>query len=197
MRSARDGTDFTFERIETTQFIPQIDSLQTVIEADHVRRFLEISRYRKPVYVITGIKTVFGAEAQSAHQRRTSSALATEVDGTIWSGGTVPVSGGPGIEVAVSRDQSVAWKGSSDFVFAYRVSRVTVTKKRGLVLKEEEYRKGAMLGNEAHEAEKAELTITQVQDYDVVEEGCEAFKVLEDDERVTCASANKPSDQDD
>lgn len=138
--------------------------------------------YCKLVYVIIGIKIVFGVEFQSVYQCCISSVFVIEVDGMIWSGGMVLVSGGLGIEVVVLRDQLVVWKGSSDFVFVYWVSRVIVIKKSGLVFKEEEYWKGVMFGNEVYEVEKVEFMIMQVQDYDVVEEGCEVFKVFEDGE---------------
>lgn len=69
-----------------------------------------------------------------------------EVDGTIWSGGVASIGGGPGISGNISNQDQVSWEGSSDFVLAYRVRKVRVSK-AGSVKRDEDYKTGAMLGD--------------------------------------------------
>lgn len=148
-----------------------------------MRRYLEITRYRKPIYIITGLKTVTGAEANTLESRTVGSNLAVEVDGTVWSGGAVPVGGGPGIEGKTTTSQGTKWEASGDFVFAFRVSKVVV-KKTGDV-GEEEFRKGAMMDGES-KVNKPDLSIVSVEEPDAKSEGFGDEEVMEDDEVVFC-----------
>lgn len=62
---------YTFKRVETKQFVPKDDYVQKCIEAEAVRHYLDQFRYRKPVYLITGVKTVYGAKKKIALVLRT------------------------------------------------------------------------------------------------------------------------------
>ncbi|KAJ0350325.1 hypothetical protein KNSL1_003996 [Colletotrichum chrysophilum] len=75
-----DEESFIFSTIDTTQFNPSLTYLQHSIENTNVRRFLQAARYRKPVYVITGIKVVKGAEANTSKSRGIGGNIAVEVD---------------------------------------------------------------------------------------------------------------------
>ncbi|KAI0101216.1 hypothetical protein F4814DRAFT_108471 [Daldinia grandis] len=178
---------FSFERVETTQFFPNQEYLQRCIEAGPVRRYLDKSRYRKPVYVITGIKTVTGAQAKSFRSQGVGGTLNAEVDGTVWSGGTVPISSGPTIEVDQGRNTDVSWEGSSEFVFAFRVRKVLVEKKTGAVSKDEDYRRGAMLGKEHNTLEVPVHSILAEEDLDVEQEGFTREELMEGDVSIICA----------
>jgi hypothetical protein len=111
-----------------------------------------------------------------------------EVDGTAWSGGAVPIGGGPEVSATVSRMRGTAWEGSSDFVLAYRVRRVKVGKK-GVVRKDEDYTTGAMLGHdEVVEVERPGVDI-EMEDLDA-SEGADGFvveEVMDGEEVVVCA----------
>jgi len=178
----------SFDTLETLQFFPREDYLRTCVEATAVRRFLEKTRYRKPLYLITGLKIVRGARAHTLAARSVGASLGVEVDGTVWSGGAVPVGGGPEVSAAVSRTRGTAWEGSSDFVLAYRARRVKVGKK-GVVRKDEDYTTGAMLGHdEVVERERPGLEIA-VEDLDA-SEGADGFvieEVMDGEEVVVCA----------
>lgn len=121
-----------------------------------MRRFLEKSRYRKPIYIITGVKIVTGAKAKTIKSKSIEGSLGVDVDGTIWSGGAVPISGGPEISGAMSRKESTSWEGSSDFVLAYRVRKVKVNK-LGEVTRDEDYKTGAMLDENSQAAMEASI----------------------------------------
>ncbi|KAH8745340.1 hypothetical protein F5883DRAFT_266517 [Diaporthe sp. PMI_573] len=183
----RDEEIFSFKTIETTQFFPTPSYLEKCIEADDVRRFLQISGYRKPVYIITGLKVVTGVEASTLKSRTVGGTLAVEVDGTVWSGGTVPIGGGPGMEGKVGNKATTKWEGGDDFVFAFRVSKVFVGKATGQVVSEEEYRKGAMLGNEEEQVKAPELSVLKVEDPDAEGEGFDTEELMDDEDVVVCA----------
>ncbi|KAM0490183.1 hypothetical protein ACHAP8_011810 [Fusarium lateritium] len=178
-----DQETFFFKTLETTQFIPTAAYLQKCVEAETVRRYLEITRYRKPIYIITGLKTVTGAEANTLKSRTVGGNLAVEVDGTVWSGGTVPIGGGPGIESKTTTSEGTKWEAGGDFVFAFRVSKVVV-KKIG-DLNEEEFRKGAMMDGES-KVKQSEISIVSVEEPDAKSEGFGGEEVMEDEEVVLC-----------
>ena len=152
-----------------------------------MRRYLDKSRYRKPVYIITGLKTVTGAKAKSLKSRAVGGNLGVEVDGTIWSGGTVPIGGGPGVEGITEKKEGTTWEGSSDFVFAFRVRKVSVEKDTGTAKEDEDYKTGAMLGNEIKKEDVLKLSICAEEDPEAEDEGCEKEELMEGDTIIACA----------
>lgn len=105
----------------------------------------------------------------------------------MWSGGTVPISGGPSVEGAVENKGSVSWEGSSDFVFAFRVRKVLVEKKTGAVKSDEDYKDGAMLERKLRVVEVPRLSILTEEDPDAEEEGFIKEELMEGDVIVNCA----------
>jgi len=176
---------FTFDQVKTTQFVPKEDYIQKCIESLAVRRYLDKSRYRKPIYIITGLKIVTGAKAKSHKSHALGGTLGVELNGTIWGGGTVPIGGGSEVEGKKERKEGTSWDASSDFVFAFRVRKIGV-KKTGAVKKDEDYRTGAMLGNEIENGDIEELSFEEG-DPDVESEGCEGEELIEGDVVVNCA----------
>jgi hypothetical protein len=130
-----DDETFTFKTLETTEFIPTPSYTQTCVQVENVHRYLQITRYRRPVYIITGLTVVTGADASTLSSRTWGGTLAVEVDGTVLRGG------GPRVEGKVGNKAGTKREGSSDFVFAFRVSKVLVGKVTGQAASEEDYRK--------------------------------------------------------
>ncbi|KAJ4327404.1 hypothetical protein N0V84_002175 [Fusarium piperis] len=79
-KRVHDEEKFAFEALETTQFTPTSSYVQTCVEAKNVRHFLELSKYRKPVYIITGLKVVTGAQANTLESRSMGGTVGVEVD---------------------------------------------------------------------------------------------------------------------
>ncbi|TQS33211.1 hypothetical protein Golomagni_06453 [Golovinomyces magnicellulatus] len=181
-----DAETFVFETLETAQFTPTSSYVQKSIEASNVRQFLELSRYRKPVYIITGIKVVKGGQAITTKSRSRGAKLGVEVDGTIWTGGAVPVDGGPGVEGTVGNKYNSKWEGGSDFVFAFRVSKVWISDKKNQVVNEDEYLKGAMLGNDTKKVQEPALSVSKVEETDPQAEGFDEEELMDDEEVVVC-----------
>ncbi|VUC35621.1 unnamed protein product [Clonostachys rosea] len=171
--ASNDEETFVFDTLETTQFAPTPSYVQSCVEAKNVRRFLELSKYRKPVYIITGLKVVTGAQANTIKSRTV--------------GGSLPIGGGPEVEAKVDNKVSTKWEGSSDFVFAFRVSKVLVGEATGEVLSEEEYRKGALLDGEDGEEKAPELSVLTVEEPNARAEGFDVEELMDDEEVVFCA----------
>ncbi|KAF7548549.1 hypothetical protein G7Z17_g6987 [Cylindrodendrum hubeiense] len=182
----RDEEMYKFDLIETTQFAPKPEYLQKCVESDTVRRYLQISRYRRPVYVITGLKVVTGASANTLRSRTVGGTLAAEVDNSVWSGGIVPLGGRVGLEGKVGSEGKTSWEGSSDFVFAFRVRKVFVGKKMGTVISEEDYKKGAMLGNESEKLNLPELFISREENPDAEDERFDKEELREGEDLIAC-----------
>ncbi|SPJ79063.1 uncharacterized protein FTOL_07454 [Fusarium torulosum] len=83
-----DEETHTFDTLETAQFFPTSTYLQECIDSEEIRRWLDKSRYRKPLYLITGLKVVTGAEA-TTKSRTVGGNLSVGVDGTVRSGGAI------------------------------------------------------------------------------------------------------------
>lgn len=180
---------YAFKRVVTMQFVPRDDYIQKCIEAEAVRRHLDRSRYRKPVYIITGVKTVYGAKAKSYKSRGHVSKLGGSIDGTVWSGGASPVSVDPGVEGKRETKSSTTWEGSSDFVFAFRVRKVHVNKKTQVPDEKHDYKKGALLRSEIdkNREDLPDLFISSQEDPKAEDEGYEEYKFTEGDTVVACA----------
>jgi hypothetical protein len=138
-----DEKAFKFDRMDTTTFIPTEDYVKRCIDNAGVHLFLETCRYRKPVYIITGIKVVSGAQGATTSSRAVEVVVGAQVDGTVLSGGMAPVGGGPEVRHGKETKNVVSWEGSTDFVFAFKVSEVRVSKS-GEVKRERDYTKGAL-----------------------------------------------------
>ncbi|KAH8781281.1 hypothetical protein F5883DRAFT_539802 [Diaporthe sp. PMI_573] len=184
---------FAFEKIETTQFFPREEFICRCVENSAVRRFLEKSRYGKPIYIVTGVKVVTGAKAKTSTSSSFGGTLGLEVDGTVWSGGVVPVGGGPSISGTIARSQDMSWEESSDFVLAYRLRMVKVSKD-GKLGRNEDYKNGAMLDEhdaatmQAADLSPPELHISSVDlSASQVGDGFAVEETTEDEQLVVCA----------
>ncbi|RYN66155.1 hypothetical protein AA0117_g11948 [Alternaria alternata] len=98
-----DKTSFTCDRIDTKQFIPNKKYLQRCVDNG---------------------ATVNGARGATDTSRAVDGLAGVQVDGTIWSGGAVRVGGGPEIRGGLGTKSAVSWTGTTDFVYAYKLSVV-------------------------------------------------------------------------
>ncbi|RFU80039.1 hypothetical protein TARUN_2157 [Trichoderma arundinaceum] len=183
-----DENNFSFKTVETTQFVPTLSYIQAFVEADDVRRFLQMSRYRKPVYIITGLKVVTGIEANMSSLRTVRSSPAVRIDSTLPHAGPISTHG-LGTESKAVNKAVTKWASSDNFVFAFRVSKVLVSQATGQVVSEEDYRKGAMFdSNEfSRQLKGPQLSIRKVEDPDAENEGFDVEELMEGEDAVLCA----------
>lgn len=124
-----------------------------------------------------------GAKTGKSETAKGASAnLGVSVDGTVFSGGAVPISAGPGIEGTRSRKMDLQWENGGDFVLAFRVKRFKVGRKNVDVTKMDDYRKGAMLGADAEEKEKAWVGVVEDDEVGFEDLEWEGVEVTEGDE---------------
>ncbi|KAL2281025.1 hypothetical protein FJTKL_12131 [Diaporthe vaccinii] len=182
---------FNFARIETTTFTPSTSYIESVIDTPRVRQFLKTATRvcSASIYVLTGLKTVSGAKAKTLATRSRGLNLGVDVDGTLLGGS--PVGGGPEISGKVEGKMQTSWEGSSDFVFAFRVRRVKVSK-NGEVKSEGDYTKGANFGVAKGTVNETPLRFV-VDDNDLgesegwnTEQGWRSEEVVDEDEIVQC-----------
>lgn len=125
-----------------------------------------------------------GAKANSSANNKSKFKAGVEVDATAVS--AVPVSVGPEFENTRGNKEEVAWDGSSDFVLAYRVQKVTVSKKSGEAA-HKDYKDGAMLGKETEKyvitADKT-FIVSGLEESEITDGG---FTVEGDEEGSVCA----------
>jgi hypothetical protein len=143
-------------------------------------------RYRKPVFVVTGIKVARGARARSMRIKGLAVETAVEADAAVWGG--VPIAGGPGVGGVKETRREVGWEGRSDFVFAFRVKKVMAEKRTGGVKSEHDYRAGAMLDSGAGDV--TDNPILRVMEVGEADGGQDEFSVevlMEGDEEIVCA----------
>lgn len=96
---------------------------------------------------------------------------------------------GGGAEVELKREnrEGTSWEKSSDFVFAFRVTKVKVEKKTG-ELTYDDFRKGTMLGTDKEDMNRGvPLSITAVEEPEAKEVGFDREELAEDDEVIACA----------
>ncbi|KAK2055144.1 hypothetical protein LY76DRAFT_596300 [Colletotrichum caudatum] len=182
---------FEFETIQTTQFLAKPRYLEKCISAGPVLRFLEKSRYRKPIYIITGLKVVSGAKVKSLHSRSAGSEFNAEVDLTALGGG--PVGIGPQIIARRGGTEEISWQGCNDFVFAFRVRKIMVAKKDASVKVDEDYKKGAMLDGELPCFQNPELVVLTEEEGDD-DENFLTEETIEGGEAVLCAAFRPRAD---
>ncbi|KAJ5376404.1 hypothetical protein N7509_013290 [Penicillium cosmopolitanum] len=186
-----DEESFRFESLTTTQFVPRPAYIQEecIDASPAVQRWLERSRYRKPLYLIVGLKVVHGAKTgHSQTGRGISGDIGATVDGTVWSGGVVPVSGGPKVGLTHSRKNGVHWEDGGDFVLAFRVRKIKVARKTNEVREAVDYKQGAMLGNEPEVVEGPKPILILEEEELVVHDGdgdWTRMQLAEGDELVT------------
>lgn len=161
------------------EFQPSHEYIQECLKAAPVVRL--INRKKRVFFVVTGIKAVTGAVAHSSAQTGHKTALGVEVDASVLGG--VPISLGPKIDWEGKITQETSWKGSSDFVFAYRVQKLTVSRSGGVA--QQDVTKGTMLGDDRRRtAESFVFDVSELNHDEVVDSG---FKFEDASEGGLCA----------
>ena len=187
-------TQYKFRDLETIYFNPSPSYVEDTVKSPAVLACLERCSYKLPLYMITGLKTVQGAGAVVT-ERQTQ-----EYGGHVGIGMSAPF-GSPHIvdtgEMSGHQvsGQETTFGGSSDFVFAYRLSRISFTKGNNQipVTKQEKYTAGAMLG--ARSERKAEGHVSEfmerlrVEGEDAVRRdlhGMESATAIDEDDDEAC-----------
>ena len=124
--------------METSFFEPTEEYLKAAVNVPPVARALEKQNYKKPLFMITGLKVVRGAsKAVSTKKLKLGGDLTAQGDMTVVGAPGVA----PGMSMGLDQDGSehIEWESAEPYVFAFR-------------LREIYYRRGTELESEAHTA---------------------------------------------
>ena len=124
--------------LEISWFNPQKPYINQSIQHSGVQSYLESNKFREPVYMITGVMVLRGAAALNKNIKERGFHTQVGVDLSALS---VPVSVGPKLGVSGGTQNEVASSEISDFVLAFRLTRIKV--KRDGRVESDRYTKGA------------------------------------------------------
>ncbi|KAH6698158.1 hypothetical protein BKA61DRAFT_710149 [Leptodontidium sp. MPI-SDFR-AT-0119] len=177
--------DFEIDEIETSFMKPAgketKEYLRGCVEDGDVQAFLEESRFKKSVYMIVGLKIAKGAKVRKGSERSSETTAQLMIDGTA---GGVPVKAGPEVEIKKDRQESTEWIDEKSFVFAYRLRKITC--KKGKIVEDVEYNKGAFLDLESSVDLREEKGLHYlVENEDVDLEGKEGKEEIDEEEEAT------------
>jgi hypothetical protein len=138
----------------------RIDTLQTRyidpsdLEVEHhihralrdyrVWRYLAKTSFRKPVFIITGVKVATGARSRTFESHGNGQSVNVGIDGTPWG---APVEFGPNVVHQTMSTDNVSWNDREPYVFAYRLHKILVSASTSEISMEL-YDKGALYGVE-------------------------------------------------
>lgn len=132
--------EYAFASMKTEWFVPSKEFVEKSVQAPEVVDMLEMVGYKKPLYLITGLKTVEGASVTTVRGKGKKVVGKAGLDGTATG---VPVSGGPEGEYRIKGEEVVRFENQMPIVFAFQLSRVVIKEKEVV---QKEFTKGALLG---------------------------------------------------
>ncbi len=134
---------YIIETIDTSFFVPTTEYLQKSVAAEGVLNYLKASRWRKrDIYVVTGIKIAKGAKILLGKKASKGGSGSGNLDATTLG---APVGAGASAGTKAAEGEITGFKGDN-FVLAYQLRKIIC--KKGKVAGSEEYKDGAMLGDE-------------------------------------------------
>jgi len=150
-----------FDHLEMTYFLPGEvkKEMEDSVNEEYVRAYLEVTGFRRPVYMITGLKIARGSVVETSLKKENGSEMKVGVN-LAAVGAAVEL--GPKGSWKNDKESGAGWSKSTDYIFAYRLSRIK-SKKDGSY-SAEEFNKGAVFGKDSDEEED-----TFEQQFDMVE----------------------------
>ncbi|KAM5347453.1 hypothetical protein ACJ41O_010458 [Fusarium nematophilum] len=134
--------DHKFANLETKYFVPNDEYLELALQDAGVQAYFQVHNSRKPVYLITGIKTAKGASISTETSTERSVEAQLKVDGSALG---APVEAGPEASWSSKDRRGISYAGSTDYIFAYQLMRLK-PKGKGQGSLNERYVQGAVFG---------------------------------------------------
>ncbi|RSL92443.1 hypothetical protein CEP52_013803 [Fusarium oligoseptatum] len=150
--STRVHSSAKFKKLQTLSFEPTHEYMTKSLSTPMVQQYLARYHMRKRVFMVTGVKIAFGARVRDdeSHLSGGNVSLGLNADAA-----GLPLSVGPRADVSRGTSQTISFKQSSPFVFAYR-------------LREIRYRKGIPTKNKnGDEPPQEEAIFLSIDDEDV------------------------------
>lgn len=165
----RDNTlTLSFSRLDTQEWFPSTEELQTLIQQLSVSQYLHSLRkwVLKQVFVVTGVKIAYGARAETKKGHELEGKLEISIDPGLADGAPGVVTIGPKVGHGTKKGIEVGWETGTDgeddpgLLFAYKVQRVKVMQAKiedkPTVTSHSEYTSGALHGADSLVAEERE-----------------------------------------
>ena len=176
---SRDQNQLFVEKMDTYYFYPTDAQINKSIKDPGVQRYLEKNHYHQPVFMITGLMIARGASAVQSSLK--SHVFRTKIGIDLTAIGA-PITVGPKFSMSGGRDRDLAWEKSSDFILAYRLTRIKII--RSGVFKYKKYNKGALYNSETAavgDEENEELETLQTEWRDLSADDMEVGEVTYSD----------------
>lgn len=132
------GDTFEFMKLYTEFIDPTTEYYTQSVLEPSVADYIAETKFRKSIYMITGVKIARGADVKQESSKEAGTHLKAGIDGTTTA---APVAVGPEVTISSSKSETTSSKGSSDFVFAYRLREIYYSKGK---FKHREHNKGAL-----------------------------------------------------
>ncbi|KAJ9133330.1 hypothetical protein NKR23_g10838 [Pleurostoma richardsiae] len=110
----------SFAKLVTVTFDPTDDYIAETMKLADINIFLANTEYKKPLYLITGLKI----GQQGSMQSMTTTAIGGGAEAAAGPPG-LPVEAGARLNVARATQEGIAFTNSTDFIVAFRVRKVT------------------------------------------------------------------------
>lgn len=147
-------TQYRFQHLETTDFNPTQAYVEKAVKKPTVRAYLEGCGFDLPLYMVTGLKIVRGPGAEMIERKTRRYEGHARLGVSTPFGSPYVVDSGDMTGYQAS-SQGTSFGGASDFIFAYRLSKISFKKEgdQDPLPRQERYRTaGGMLGiNSEHE----------------------------------------------
>ena len=183
---------YKFRELETKFFQPTDDFLDKIVLLPQVLRTLTESKYRKPVYMITGVKIARGAMVRREVAGAWRSSAKAGIDGEPTG---LPIDMTVGGEALKTTKEKESFSNSSDFVFAFRLRQIFYKKGRERRIRNRDYTDGALFatGSEENNAGEAKVSVLGLANSDVTPNDIEStdgileqLPALDDDDEEEC-----------
>ena len=132
------GDTYEFKRLDTEFIDPTTEYYTQSVLVPSVAEYIVDTKFKKPIYMITGVKIARGADVEQARWEEAGTHLRVGVNGTT---AVSPLAAGPEVTISSSGSETTSSKGSSDFVFAYRLREIYYSKGK---VKHRQHNKGAL-----------------------------------------------------
>jgi hypothetical protein len=150
--------------LETIYFFPSIEYMSATLQRPALKTFMEVTRKRSPVYMITGIKIARGATWESSNTKTNNAALGLSLPDPF--SGVIEV--GPKLNSSTAKSSSTQVEDSEDFILAYRATKIWYGMRGHM--KTEHHLKGATMSDDSGPAKADALEDIEFI-HDIAEDG--------------------------
>jgi len=117
------SSKWVVEKAQTEWFSPSSSFVRSSIQTKDVVDFLDMAGFQKPLYMITGVKTVTGASISTSFSKARSYGAKVGIEG--FSTGA-PLLAGPELEGRVNQSEAIEYRKKDPIVFAYQLVKVNL-----------------------------------------------------------------------